>query len=58
MGVLLTIAFCGALVVGSGVVAWFHGEKGTQVAPVIEYVLLSVLGVIWLAVSAWIVIAN
>lgn len=37
------LALVVASVLGSTVVAWFHGEKGHQRAPFIEYVLLSLI---------------
>ena len=36
---LLTVIFAVAAVVASGVVGWFHGEKGKQRAPTIEWAL-------------------
>jgi hypothetical protein len=33
------------------VLSWFHGEKGKQKAPVIEYVLLGLIAVAWLVVT-------
>jgi hypothetical protein len=33
--------------VGSGVVAWFHGERGRQRVTVAEKIILSVLGALW-----------
>lgn len=51
-GMLLTIVFVVAAVVASGVVAWFHGKKGRQRAPTIEYVLLALVALGWVAVSA------
>jgi len=47
---------CG--VAAATVVAWFHGEKGKQEASVLEWMLLSVIAVIWIAVSAWIVVGQ
>jgi serine/threonine protein kinase len=41
--------FVGSLI-ASGVVAWFHGEKGPQKVTALEVVLLAVLGLLWLAV--------
>lgn len=57
-GVLLTAVFSAAIVVASAVVAWFHGEKGAQRAPLIEYVFLGLIGVAWLGASAWIVLSR
>ena len=52
----LPFAVCG--VAGSTVVAWFHGEKGKQEASVLEWILLSVIAVIWIAISAWMVVGR
>ncbi len=35
--------------IGSGVVAWFHGEKGPQRVTPLEVVLLGFLAVVWIA---------
>jgi serine/threonine protein kinase len=48
---LVTVIFVVAAVLASAVVAWFHGERGRQRAPVLERVLLALIGVIWLAVT-------
>lgn len=50
----LTFAVCGFM--ATGVVAWFHGERGEQRAPTLEIWLLAVLGILWLAVSTVVVI--
>jgi serine/threonine protein kinase len=50
---LLTVIFVVAAILASGVLSWFHGEKGRQRAPVIEYVLLGLITVAWLAVSGF-----
>ena len=55
---LLTVIFVVAGVLAAAVVGWFHGERGRQRAPVMEYVLLTAIGVAWLAVSAWAVMAR
>ena len=49
---ILTVVFVVAAIVASAVIAWFHGEKGKQQAPAIEYVLLALVAMGWLAVSA------
>jgi len=41
--------FVGSLI-GSGIVAWFHGERGPQRVTALEVVLLTVLVVVWIAV--------
>jgi hypothetical protein len=41
-------------VVASTVIAWFHGERGRQETRVLEWILLSVIGVAWLSISGWI----
>lgn len=48
---LLTVIFVVAAVLASAVIAWFHGKKGAQRAPAIEYVLLGLIGLLWLVVS-------
>jgi len=47
-----------ALVLGSGILAWFHGERGRQRAPAIEYWLLGIVGAAWLVISTWIAISE
>jgi hypothetical protein len=54
---LLTVIFAVAAVVASGVVGWFHGEKGKQRAPAIEWALLGLVAVAWLVVS-WFAVAR
>lgn len=48
----------GAAVLGAAVIAWFHGEEGRQRAPVIEWILLSSIGVVGVALSLWIYLAG
>lgn len=48
---LLTVIFVVAAVLASGVLSWFHGEKGRQRAPTIEYILLGIITVAWIAVT-------
>ena len=55
---LLTLAFVAGGVAGARVVAWFHGERGKQQTNVLEWMLLSVIGGIWVTVSAWILLAG
>jgi len=50
----LPLATCG--VAASTVVAWFHGEKGKQEANVLEWIMLSVIAVIWIAITGWMII--
>jgi len=50
----LPLVACG--VVAATVVAWFHGERGKQDSPLVEWVLLGILGALWLGLSAWILI--
>lgn len=45
-------------VAASTVVAWFHGEKGKQETNVLEWILLSLIAVVWLGVSGWIVLTG
>ncbi len=54
----LTLPFAASGVAAATVMAWFHGEKGRQEANVLEWILLSIIAVIWLAVSGWIVIGG
>jgi len=50
----LTLPFVGSAVSAATVIAWFHGERGRQQTNVLEWVLLSIIGVAWLTVSSWI----
>lgn len=50
----LPFATCG--VAAATVVAWFHGELGKQQTSVLEWILLSVIGVIWVTMSVWTVL--
>jgi len=54
----LTLPFVGAAVLVSTVIAWFHGQKGKQRAPVVEYVLLAVTAALWAGVTAWIILRS
>lgn len=54
---LLTVIFVVAAVVASGVVGWFHGLKGRQRAPAIEWALLGLVAAAWLVVS-WFAVAG
>ena len=36
--------------VGSGVIAWFHGEKGPQKVTALEVVILAILLTVWIAI--------
>jgi serine/threonine protein kinase len=45
---LLTVIFVAAAVAASGVIAWFHGARGRQRAPSVEYLLLGLIGALWL----------
>lgn len=47
----LALYFVVVGVSASGVVGWFHGEKGRQKAPFLEYVILGMLTIIWVGVS-------
>ncbi len=55
--VSLSFALAGCGVAAATVVAWFHGARGRQQSNVLEWILLSVIGVVWLTVSAWLVLA-
>lgn len=52
----LTLTAAVAGILATGVVAWFHGEKGDQVAPPLEIWILSLLGLAWLGVSIFIIL--
>lgn len=54
----LTLPFVVAGVLASTVVSWFHGERGHQRAPLLEYVLLALVAVLWVGASVWIVAAG
>jgi hypothetical protein len=54
----LSLPFVACGVAAATVVAWFHGERGSQEASVLEWMLLSVIAVIWIAISAWIVVGQ
>jgi serine/threonine protein kinase len=53
----LTLPFAGCGILAATIVAWFHGERGRQRASLLEWILLSLVGALWLSLSAWIVIA-
>jgi serine/threonine protein kinase len=50
---LVTVA---SLLAGSVVVTWFHGERGEQRVTALEVVLLIVVGVVWLALGAFVLL--
>lgn len=54
----LALPFAGCGVAASGVIAWFHGEEGKQEVGKLEYVLLGVIAVVWVAISAWIILGS
>jgi len=47
------LAACGVL--AASVVAWFHGERGQQQSSTTEWLLLGLVGIVWLSFTAWIV---
>ena len=55
---MLALPFVGCAVAAANVIAWFHGERGKQEASVLEWIMLSVIGVIWITVSAGILIVR
>lgn len=55
---LLALPFVGCAIAVSTVMAWFHGERGRQEASVLEWIMLSVIGVIWITVSAGILLSR
>ena len=48
----LSFPLAGCGVAAATVVAWFHGERGKQQSNVLEWILLSIIGVIWLTLTA------
>ena len=52
----LTITFAVAMILAATVGSWFHGERGRQQAPAIEWVLLSTIGLAWLGISVTLVL--
>lgn len=48
----LALTFYVSGLLATGIVAWFHGERGTQRIPVVEVWLLGLLALVWLLVSA------
>jgi len=54
----LTLPFVVCGLAAATVIAWFHGERGKQQTNVLEWILLSVIGVIWLAISAWMIVGG
>ena len=48
------LAAC-AIAVAS-VIAWFHGERGEQQSSLVDWILLSAVGVVWVSITVWIVI--
>jgi serine/threonine-protein kinase len=49
------LAACG--VAAAMVVTWYHGERGKQRSSMVEWVLLGIIAVIWIASTAWILVA-
>lgn len=54
----LTLPLSICAVLATAVIAWFHGEEGKQEASALEYLLLSGIAVVWLGISAWIVLGG
>lgn len=52
----LTIVFTVALVLGAFVGSWFHGEVGRQRSTAVEWLLYGAIGVVWLGVSAFLLL--
>jgi hypothetical protein len=44
-------------VAAATVITWFHGERGAQQSSALEWTLLGVIGVIWVSITAMIVIS-
>lgn len=53
----LAVPFVGSAIVATTIIAWFHGERGKQRTNVLEWILLSLVAVIWLSLTSWILIA-
>lgn len=54
----LALPFTACGLAAATVLAWFHGERGSQEASVLEWILLSIIGVTWVTISAWTVIGG
>lgn len=52
----LSLPFAACGFAAATVVAWFHGERGKQQTSVLEWILLSLVAVVWLTISTWIII--
>ena len=50
----VSLVFIVAGMLASVIVGWFHGAKGKQRAPVVEYVLLAAIAAGWVASSVWV----
>ncbi len=55
---LLTLPLVACGVAAATVIAWFHGERGPQRSQVLEWILLSLIGVAWLSATAWILVQS
>ncbi len=49
------LGVCGVL--AAIVITWFHGERGQQSGSVVEWILLGLIGAVWVASSAWILVS-
>ena len=58
MWVSLSFTLAGCGVAAATVAAWFHGERGRQQSNVLEWILLSIIGVVWLTLSSWLVFGS
>ena len=56
VGLSFALAGCGAA--AATVVAWFHGARGRQRSNILEWILLSAIGLVWMTVSGWLVFAE
>lgn len=52
----LALVFAVAAVSATGVVAWYHGERGVQKPPTVEYAILSGIAAAWLIASVLVVL--
>ena len=51
----LSFPLAGCSAMAATVIAWFHGERGPQQSNILEWILLSLISVVWLTLSAWLV---
>ena len=54
----LSFPLAGCGVAAATVIAWFHGERGPQRSNILEWILLSLIGVVWITLSAWLILSS